>query len=158
VIQTSAPINPGNSGGGLVTTAGSVVGIPTLAATNPEAGGPAPGIGLAISGNTAKRVASQLVEHGRVVSTDRAWMGVELRPLPGGGVLIVALVRGGPADKAGLHPGDVIESIGGQPALTVDDVAIAIAEHKPGDSVSVKVRRQDGSQATVDVKLGELPG
>jgi putative serine protease PepD len=156
-IQTSAAINPGNSGGGLVDTTGAVVGIPTVAAVSPGAGGPAPGVGLAISSNTAKRVAGQLVAHGRVVDTGRAWLGVELRSVLGGGVLIVGVVRGGPAAKAGLAPGDVIVSIDGQPVMSVENVAALIAAHKPGDRAQVKVRHQDGSEATVQVTLGELP-
>jgi S1-C subfamily serine protease len=156
-IQTSAPINPGNSGGALVDMSGAVVGIPTLAAINPEAGSPAAGVGLAISSNTAKRVAAQIVSTGKVVNTGRAWLGVELSSLPSGGVLVVAVVRGGPADKAGVRPGDVIESIDDQTVASVEDVAVVLASHKPGDRVPVKVLHQDGSTKTVQVTLGELP-
>jgi putative serine protease PepD len=66
VIQTSAPINPGNSGGALVDSTGAVIGIPTLAAEDPEMGAPADGIGFAISSNTVRSVAEQLIDHGRV--------------------------------------------------------------------------------------------
>ena len=66
VIQTSAPINPGNSGGALVDSTGAVIGIPTLAAIDPEMGGAADGIGFAISSNTVRSVAEQLIDHGRV--------------------------------------------------------------------------------------------
>jgi putative serine protease PepD len=72
-IQTSAPINPGNSGGALVDLDGDVVGIPTLAALDPNLGGAqAPGIGFAIPANTVKRIADQLVKEGRVTDSDRA--------------------------------------------------------------------------------------
>jgi putative serine protease PepD len=72
VIQTSAPINPGNSGGALVDSKGAVIGIPTLAATDPELGGAADGIGFAIASNTARSIAGQLVAHGRVLHTPGA--------------------------------------------------------------------------------------
>jgi S1-C subfamily serine protease len=65
VIQTSAEINPGNSGGGLVDVNGNVIGMPTLAVSDPQEGGRAPGIGFAIPSNTIKHVASQLIAHGR---------------------------------------------------------------------------------------------
>ena len=157
VVQTSAPINPGNSGGALADLDGAVVGIPTLAAVDTEVGGVASGVGFAISSNTVKSIATQLAQRGRVVSTDRAYLGVELRSLPTGGVRIAGVVRSGPADKAGLRPGDLILSIAGQPVLSVDDVAVAVADHKPGERIPVKVRRQDASTATVQVTLDELP-
>jgi putative serine protease PepD len=69
VIQTSAPINPGNSGGALVDSTGAVIGIPTLAAEDPEMGGAADGIGFAISSNTVRAVAEQLIDHGSVEVT-----------------------------------------------------------------------------------------
>jgi putative serine protease PepD len=67
VIQTSAPINPGNSGGALVDATGAVIGIPTLAAEDPQMGGAADGIGFAISSNTVREIAAQLIAHGRVL-------------------------------------------------------------------------------------------
>jgi S1-C subfamily serine protease len=72
VIQTSAPINPGNSGGALVDATGAVIGIPTLAAIDPEMGSAADGIGFAIASNTVRAVASQLIAHGRVLHSGRA--------------------------------------------------------------------------------------
>ena len=84
VIQTSAPINPGNSGGALVGLDGKVVGIPTLAATDPQlGGGAAPGIGFAIPSDTVRDIASQLIEHGKVVHSHRAYLGVRLAGLDG---------------------------------------------------------------------------
>jgi putative serine protease PepD len=154
-VQTSAPINPGNSGGALVDLHGAVVGIPTLAAVDPGLGR-ADGVGFAISSNTAKSIATQLASKGQVVDTGRAYLGVELRSL-NGGVLIVGVQRGGPADAAGIKPGDLILEVAGRPVASVDDVAVAVAEHKPGDHVKVKVRHQDGSTETLDVTLGELP-
>jgi putative serine protease PepD len=72
LIQTSADINPGNSGGALVDLNGEVIGIPTLAAQNPQAGGTAPGIGFAIPSNVAKDIAAQLIQNGRVTNSHRA--------------------------------------------------------------------------------------
>ena len=157
VVQTSAPINPGNSGGALVNLSAEVVGIPTLAAVDPELGGTAPGVGFAISSNNVEAIAGQLVDQGHVTSSGRAYLGVELRSLQSGGALIVGVVRGGPADDAGLNPGDVIVSVAGRPVASADDVAVALAQHRPGEKVPVKVVHQDGSTATVQVKLGELP-
>jgi putative serine protease PepD len=156
-VQTSAPINPGNSGGALVDLTGAVVGIPTLAAVDPELGR-ADGVGFAISSNTAKDIATQLAETGRVVDTGRAYLGVELRTLEGAGVLIVGVEPDGPAAAAGLRPGDLILGVDGAPVASADDVAVALANHKPGDRVEVEVRHQDGGTETVEVTLGELPG
>jgi S1-C subfamily serine protease len=156
-VQTSAPINPGNSGGALVDLTGAVVGIPTLAAVDPGLGR-ADGVGFAISSNQAKRIATQLADKGRVVDTGRAYLGVELRSIQGGGALIVGVQRGGPAAGAGLKPGDVILEVDGGPVSSADDVAVALADHKPGDRIKVKVQHQDGSTDTVEVTLGELPG
>ncbi|MEA2361563.1 MAG: hypothetical protein QOD71_708 [Thermoleophilaceae bacterium] len=155
-VQTSAPINPGNSGGALVDLTGAVVGIPTLAAVDPGLGR-ADGVGFAISSNTAKSLASQLADKGRVVDTGRAYLGVELRSVAGVGVLIVGIQRGGPAAAAGLKPGDLVLEVDGGRVASADDIAVALANHKPGDRIQVKVQHQDGRTETVDVTLGELP-
>jgi S1-C subfamily serine protease len=156
VIQTSAPINPGNSGGALVDESGAVIGIPTLAANDPQIGGAAVGIGFAISSNTAKAIAGQLAAHGRVVDSARAWLGVELRSLPLGGVLGATDPPGGPAADAGIRAGDVIAKIAGHPVASVDDIAVAIAEERPGNRVAIDLREAGGSRS-VEVTLGELP-
>jgi S1-C subfamily serine protease len=159
VVQTSAAINPGNSGGALIDLSGAVVGIPTLAATDPELGGSAaPGVGFAISSNTVTHIGGQLAKQGRVVDSGRAYLGVELRSLPQGGVLVASVVRGGPGASAGLHAGDLVVSIAGHQTTTVDDVSLALASQKPGDRVRVELERPDGTTPTVTVKLGELPG
>jgi putative serine protease PepD len=158
VVQTSAAINPGNSGGALVDLNGTVVGIPTLAAADPQlGGGAAPGVGFAISSNTVKRIATQLADHGKVVSSGRAYLGVQLGSLPNGGVLVAGVRSGGPAAQAGLKPGDIIISVAGQQVMSVDDLAVTLAERKPGDRVPVEIERQDGSRSTVQVTLSELP-
>jgi S1-C subfamily serine protease len=157
VIQTSAAINPGNSGGALVDATGAVIGIPTLAALDPEFNGtPAPGIGFAISSNTVKSIAGQLASTGRVQDSARAWLGVELRSLPQGGAVIARVTAGGPAARAGVQVGDVIAAVGGKPVNTVDDIAVALAQEKPGNRVAVEVAEPAGLR-TVEITLGQLP-
>ena len=134
-----------------------MVGVPTLAATDPELGGTAPGVGFAISSNAVKSIASQLVQSGRVTRSDRAYLGVELGSLSQGGVLVVGVRKNGPAAKAGIKPGDIIQSVDGAPVGSVDDLATALAAHKPGDRVRVEVVHQNGKTQTVDVTLGRLP-
>jgi S1-C subfamily serine protease len=157
VIQTSAPINPGNSGGALVDATGAVIGVPTLAATDPELGGTAAdGIGFAISSNTVRSIAPQLIAHGRVLDSGRAWLGVDLRSLPNGGSLIAAVVPGGPAAKAGLRAGEQIVRVAGTPAASADAVAVALANQKPGAAVPVEIGGSQGSR-TISVTLGLVP-
>ncbi|MDX6656411.1 MAG: hypothetical protein QOH62_1204 [Solirubrobacteraceae bacterium] len=157
VIQTSAPINPGNSGGALVDTSGSVIGVPTLTALDPQLGAsPADGIGFAISSNVVRSIAPQLIQHGRVLVSGRAWLGVDLRTLAGGGTLVAAVVPGGPAADSGIRPGDRLVQVAGTQATTVDAVALALAESQPGATVPVQISDTHGSR-TVSVKLGQLP-
>ena len=156
VIQTSAPINPGNSGGALVDANGAVIGIPTLAATDPELGGAADGIGFAIASNTVRSIAGQLVAHGRVLHSGRAWLGVELRTLPGEGVVRGRNGGGRTAARAGVRPGDVIVRVAGRPTASVDDVAAAIVAERPGHLITIGARGPSGTRS-LTVRLGELP-
>jgi putative serine protease PepD len=157
-IQTSAAINPGNSGGALVDLHGQVIGIPTLAALDPQLGGAqAPGIGFAIPSNVAKRIADQLIANGRVVRSGRAYLGVRVATIVGGGVLVSAIVPGGPAAKAGIKQGDIILAIDGKPTPTADVLVSVLANLHPGQKVPVKLRRH-GKEVTVTVTLGELTG
>jgi len=159
VIQTSAPINPGNSGGALVDLAGRVMGIPTLAVSDPSLGGAAAGIGFAIPSNVVKDIASQLVKNGKVVNSHRAYLGVRIGDTSdASGVLVGEVTAGGPADKAGIRIGDVIVSVTGKPTPTSSELGSVLAGLKPGQTAQVTVRRQDGSRATVNVTLGEYPG
>jgi S1-C subfamily serine protease len=159
-VQTSAPINPGNSGGALVNLDGEVVGIPTLAATDPQLGGAqAPGIGFAIPSSTIKDIADQLIATGKVTRSGRAYLGVRIATIVGGpGVVVEGVEKGGPAAKAGIKPGDVILEVNGQPTPNADALAAVLATVKPGAKVKVKVGRADGSTATLDVTLAEAPG
>ncbi len=159
LIQTSADINPGNSGGALVDLNGEVIGIPTLAAQDPQAGGTAPGIGFAIPSNVAKDIAAQLIQNGRVTNSHRAYMGVQVASLPNGkGVMIFSLVPGGPADRAGLKIDDVITAIGGRSVPDQPALASVLSSLQPGQSVQVQVSRPDGSEVSLPVILGELAG
>jgi S1-C subfamily serine protease len=158
VIQTSAAINPGNSGGALADLEGRVIGIPTLAATDPELGGSAPGIGFAIPSNLVKDLATQIIRNGHVVNSHRAYLGVEIGDTNGLGVLVQSVTQGGPAAKAGLEAGDVIRSLNGKATPTVDDLTSVGSELKPGATVSLAVVTQHGKHKTLHVTLGTFPG
>jgi putative serine protease PepD len=159
-IQTSAAINPGNSGGALVNLEEQVVGIPTLAARLPEQGGAAPGIGFAIPSNTVRNIADQLIESGRVTTSDRATLGITAQTAANQqgqdtGVAIVAVAKGGPAAKAGLQPGDVIISIDGNATPSLVVLENFLSTQKPGTKVKLTVVH-NGATQTVTVKLGAL--
>ncbi|MGI8450169.1 MAG: S1C family serine protease [Streptosporangiaceae bacterium] len=162
VIQTSAPINPGNSGGTLVTTSGQVIGIPTLAATSPQSGAQAQGIGFAIPSNLARDIAGRLIKSGEVSHTGRAAIGAQVVTGTGddgnpAGTVIAAVTRGGPADRAGLRAGDVTSSVAGAPTPDTAALAEVLMAREPGQTITIQAAR--GSQdLTVRVILGELPG
>jgi S1-C subfamily serine protease len=159
VIQTSAAINPGNSGGALVDLLGQVVGIPTLAATDPQIGGSAPGIGFAISSNRAKKIADQLIASGHVTNSGRAYLGVEITDTTtGNGVSVYSVVAGGPADTAGIKAGDLIVSINGQATPDTSALSGILVGLQPGNVIKVGIQHADGTTATVSVTLGQLPG
>ncbi|MFI0721051.1 S1C family serine protease [Streptomyces sp. NPDC021224] len=161
MVQTSAAINPGNSGGALVNLDNQVIGIPTLAATDPQLGsGAAPGIGFAIPASAVKRIADQIIKNGKVTNSGRAALGVTVRGVVGpdqqpAGVAVVAVTKGGAAAKAGLESGDVITKLGGTTVTTVQSLTAALAELKPGQKVKVTYDR-DGSTKTAEVTLSSL--
>ncbi|AEW93666.1 MULTISPECIES: S1C family serine protease [Streptomycetaceae] len=161
MVQTSAAINPGNSGGALVNLSSQVIGIPTLAATDPELGNSAaPGIGFAIPASTVTDIAGQLVKNGKVTNSGRAALGVTVRTVLGdnfqpAGVAIVSVKNGGAADKAGLRPDDVITKLDATPVTTAASLTEVLAAHRPGDHVTVTYTR-DGSRRTAGVTLGQL--
>ena len=158
VIQSSAAINPGNSGGALVDLNGMVIGIPTLGVIDQQLGGSAPGIGFAISSATFVDIANQLIQNGKVTNSHRAYIGVRVGNARGVGVYISAVTAGGPADKAGIKAGDIVTSIDGK--ATADTIALSdvLASMQPGQTVKVNINRANGSTATVNVTLGQLPG
>ena len=160
-IQTSAAINPGNSGGALVGLDGQVVGIPTLAATDPQlGGGAAPGIGFAIPSDVVKDIAGQLVKNGKVTDSHRAALGITATTVTDrsgtpAGVGVVSVAPGGPADKAGIRAGDVLTAVNGQKVADTQQLAAVLANLSVGKSVPVAVLRNSG-KTTVQVTLGEL--
>ncbi|MEO3826196.1 trypsin-like peptidase domain-containing protein [Actinomadura sp. B10D3] len=163
-IQTSAAINPGNSGGALVTLEGQVIGVPTAAASDPQIGAAAAGIGFATPSDTVKRIVPQLIRTGKVSNSGRAALSVVVRTIvdPQSGqrsaVAVAEVQRGGGAAAAGIQAGDLILSVNG--TATPDQTALSsvLANLKPGDTARVEVQKADGSKKEVQVKLGELPG
>jgi putative serine protease PepD len=159
VIQTSAAINPGNSGGALVDIQSRVIGIPTLAATDPQlGGGSAPGIGFAIPSNLVKDIAGQIVANGKVVNSHRAYLGVSVGDTSGNGVLVGSVKAGGPAAKAGVRVGDTIVSVDGQQISSTSVLTTVLAGLKPDRTVPVVVKSQSGTKTTLQVTLGTYPG
>ena len=160
-IQTDAAINPGNSGGALINAHGQLVGINT--AIFSKSGG-SQGIGFAIPVALAKGVMEQILKQGRVV---RGWLGIagqditpelaeSLNLKAGSGVLISGVLEGGPADKAGLAPGDVISTINNQPLTNAHDILNLIAAGPPGDKVRIKGWRNQ-EPFDLQVEVSERP-
>jgi putative serine protease PepD len=151
VIQTDAPINPGNSGGPLLDAAGQVIGVNSQIATGGTSQGNV-GIGFAVPANTVRDVIPRL-ERGETIR--RAYLGVSTAEGSGGAVVREA-TAGGPAARAGLRTGDLIVAVGGERIAGPDDVAAAIQDRSPGESVDVEVRR-DGELRTLEVQLTARP-
>src|SRR3989449_3139042 len=146
VIQTDASLNPGNSGGPLVTSVGRVVGVNTATIMGAQ------GLCFAIGINTAKFVASRLLQDGRI---RRAYIGVEAQTVPlhrrivrfydlpkETGVIVLAAENGSPAQKAGLREGDVIVAFGRQPVAGVDDLHRLLTDTQVGVSSAITVLRR----------------
>ncbi|GAA0923618.1 trypsin-like peptidase domain-containing protein [Pseudonocardia zijingensis] len=163
VIQTSAPINPGNSGGALVDLDSEVVGLPTLAAVNPGIGGAAPGVGFAIPADIVSSLARQIIEHGRVVDSGRAALGITVATVTNDrgepvGAGVAAVDPDGPAAVAGVQVGDLIIQVDGEEVRTAQDLRALIAARKPGDVVRLTVVRPPAAEPhTFTINLGELP-
>ncbi|MFH8475100.1 S1C family serine protease [Streptomyces sp. NPDC018000] len=161
MVQTSAAINPGNSGGALVNLNSEVIGIPTLAAVDPEmANSAAPGIGFAIPVSMVKTVADQIIKSGKVTDSGRAALNITGRTVVDtnyqpAGVAVVSVTRGGAADKAGLRVGDIITRIEDLPVTTITSLSEALASDKPGEKVTVTYLR-NGAEKTAKVTLGEI--
>jgi S1-C subfamily serine protease len=171
LIQTSAPINPGNSGGALVDLTGKLIGIPTLAAVDPNLGAPANGIGFAIPSNRVKFITDQLVKYGRVVTTGQGFLGVKGQTvtadlasaygLPADhGFLITGFTNAAngpsPAQSAGLQVNDIIIAVNGTTINADADLSGLLLPLSPGTSVQITVQRGSGHN-TFTVKLGERP-
>jgi len=159
-IQTDAAINEGNSGGALVTARGELIGINTFVLGRMVG---AEGIGFAIPKATARAVLEQIVDHGVVI---RGWLGLEYGDapvLPGGlapgsarGVAITAVYPGGPGDRAGLRPGDVLLSMNDRDIVGSSDLRNIEAALDPGTEVSVQGLRA-GVPFTAQVRLTQRP-
>ena len=160
-IQTDAAINPGNSGGALINAYGELIGINS--AIYSRSGG-SQGIGFAIPISLAKGVMKQIIEQGHVV---RGWLGIEAQDLTPQlaesfkmatteGVLISGVLRNGPADDAGLLPGDVVISINKTP-VTESREAMKIISMQPPDSAITLVVIRDGAALTVKPRVSKRP-
>ena len=164
-VQTDAAINPGNSGGALVDCAGELVGVPSAGATVPnesgEASGGSIGVGFAIPVDAAKTISDEIIATGRVT---HSYFGLQTVPIPEAAAaqagvpagLFVAGVPAGPAEKAGIRPGDVITTIDGQPATSNVQLQELTLTKKPGETVELGYTR-DGRAATATVTLAEQP-
>ena len=160
-IQTDAAINQGNSGGALVDARGNLVGINTAILS--QTGGSI-GIGLAIPATMAKTVMEQILKTGTVT---RGWIGVELQPVTPAlaesfklgtlqGAIINGVLTGGPADKAGAKPGDVLVAIDGKPIVDPQGVLNAVTVIAPGSSAQLKLKRK-GQDMELAVVIGKRP-
>jgi S1-C subfamily serine protease len=155
LLQTDAAISPGNSGGALVGADGRVIGI-NVAYLPPQQTG-AVSIGFAIPAPTVRDVVGQLIAHGRVA---HPYLGVQLTPAATEAqqpvVIVAAVEPGGPAERAGIAPRDILTRVGSRDVTTIEDVYDALRGRRPGQRITVKVRRGD-QERTVDVTLGRLP-
>jgi serine protease DegS len=160
-IQTDAAINPGNSGGALINAYGELIGINT--AIYSRSGG-SQGIGFAIPSSLAASVMKQIVEQGHV---QRGWLGIEAQDLTPElaesfqlnntrGMLIAGVLRGGPADTAGIQPGDVIETINGEQIDNARSAMSQIAQGGPDIRLQIRGIR-DGRRFETTAITGRRP-
>ena len=177
VLQTDAPINPGNSGGPLIDGTGKVIGINSQIATGGSDSNGSVGIGFAVPIDTAKQIIPDLKQSGRV---DRGYLGVDALTVDKAlkdvvpvahGALVQKVAPGGPADKAGIHAGDlaatldnhpiqlggdIITKVAGKDIRSDNDLEAAVADRTSGERVKVTLVRS-GKVRTVEVTLGERP-
>jgi len=160
-IQTDAAINVGNSGGALINALGEVVGINTAILS--KSGG-SQGIGFAIPIQLASEVMTQLIENGRVI---RGWLGITGQDLTPAlaeslgvdfeeAILISGVLEDGPADQAGLKPGDLIIKLDRRPVVGSNQMLKAIAGKAPGSPLSLTLRRGGEEIRSVAI-VGERP-
>ena len=165
-IQTDTAINPGNSGGPLLNSRGEVIGINTAIISGAQ------GLGFAIPVNTAEGIAQQLIAKGKV---EHAYLGIQMtaltpeikqklnkssnghfRVIVDQGVLLVRIVSGSPAARAGLRVGDIIQKINDQAVTTPDEVQHLVEKSNVGSQLQIEVQR-DGQSIQVAVRSGSLP-
>jgi len=160
-IQTDAAINFGNSGGALVDANGNLLGINS--AIYSQTGGSV-GIGFAIPVSTAKSVMEAIIKTGQVV---RGWVGIESQDITPelaesfelgrkSGAIIAGVVRNGPADRAGIRPGDILLAVEGKPVSNTSEMLNLIAKLTPGHKAKMTVLRKN-REATLEVNVGKRP-
>ncbi len=160
-IQTDAAINPGNSGGPLVNIKGELIGINT--AIFSRTGG-YQGIGFAVPSNMAQSVMNQLINKGKVT---RGWLGITIQNFTpelakefglnkSTGALVTEILKGSPAEKAGIKRGDIITEVDDKPVKNVETLRNIIAQSKVGSRIRLKVIR-DGNASLFTVTITELP-
>jgi serine protease DegQ len=160
-IQTDAAINPGNSGGALIDTNGNLLGINT--AIYSRSGGSL-GIGFAIPATTVKNVMDSIIGTGQVV---RGWIGVEPQDITPElaesfgltkktGTIIAGVLKDGPADKAGMKPGDILMAVEDKPVSDTTDMLNLIAQLPPGNKAKMTILRKN-HQSTLNITVGKRP-
>jgi serine protease Do len=160
-IQTDAAINPGNSGGPLLNLDGKVIGVNDFILSPPGSSGNI-GLGFAISGKLAQKVAKQIISTGKA---EKAWIGIVMQSIPKdiaekqklrNGVFVNALFKGGSAHKAGIRIGDIVTKIGDTDIADPEDLTQSILNHLPGDKIKITLTRSSQEQV-LDVELGSRP-
>ena len=160
-IQTDAAINPGNSGGALVDVSGNLIGINTAIVSRT---GGSLGIGFAITTSVAKQIMEQIIQTGGVV---RGWIGVEVQDLTPelaesfkrpntNGALIAGVLKSGPADQAGVKPGDIIVAVEGKPVMDSSGMLNLIAALVPGKAATITVVRNQADKQ-IKINVGKRP-
>jgi serine protease DegQ len=160
-IQTDAAINPGNSGGALVDVSGNLVGLNT--AIFSRSGGSL-GIGFAIPVSLLRQVMDDIVKNGAVV---RGWVGIEVQDITtevadsfdmksSQGALIAGVLRGGPADRAGIRPGDILIAVGNKPVQDSSSLLQLISALKPGDEATLRLLREH-TELQIKVRADRRP-
>ncbi|SFU36063.1 serine protease DegQ [Nitrosomonas eutropha] len=161
-IQTDAAINPGNSGGALTDTSGNLIGINT--AIYSRSGGSL-GIGFAIPVDAAKQIMQQIIETGGVT---RGWLGVSMQDITPelaeslklkktDGALIAGVLKNGPADDAGIKPGDILAAVNGKPVFNASEMLNIVASLPPSKAATLTILR-NGEELDIQVQIGKRPG
>jgi putative serine protease PepD len=165
-LQTDAAINPGNSGGAMTNCSGQLIGVPSAGAVVPSPSGGSSGgsigLGFAIPSDLAKAVSDEIIATGTVT---HAYFGIQVLRIPPAaaqhagtseGLYVVGVVPGGPADQAGLRPGDIITEINGEPATDPNQLQALTIIKRAGDTVKVTFER-NGQSTTTTITLGASP-
>ena len=166
-VQMDTAINPGNSGGALIDLQGELVGIPTLTILNPQFNSPASGVGFSIPSSRVEFIVPQLIQSGKVTDSGLGDLGLQgttvnarmatLNQFPvDQGVLIDSVTANGPADQAGLKPGEIIVQIDNTVVTNISELYDFVLSKDPGVQVTLQVY-QGNQRQSVPVTLGKLP-